>query len=263
MPAVYAHDRFGRKVFECMEGELAEIIENHYPQFQIGLQGPDIFFFCRPWCGIVNRYGNHLHDISAYPFFQHGRKVVREKGRRSGEYAYLLGFICHFILDSECHPYVEAMIEETGVRHLEIEEEFEKLLLRMDGEDALAYPVADLIPTDEETAAVIAPFYAEGITPGIVRRSLKDMKLLKRIFTAPGFFKHGIVNTLLKLSGHYASVKGLLHQKTDNPACRESNEGLLRRFEDAVELAAEMMEEFDDSLFSRKPLNRRFDRNFE
>ena len=26
-----------------------------------------------------------------------------------------MGFICHYILDSECHPYVTQMIEKTGV----------------------------------------------------------------------------------------------------------------------------------------------------
>lgn len=52
--------------------------------------------------------------------------MVRKRGESSREYAYLMGFVCHFILDSECHPYVEEYIEKSGVQHLEIEEEFEK-----------------------------------------------------------------------------------------------------------------------------------------
>ena len=119
MPAIYAHDRFGAKVSELVNGQLKDTIHAHYTQFQIGLQGPDIFFFYRPWSkNKVNQYGTHLHGISAYPFFKHALLVVRKKGRGSKEYAYLMGFICHFILDSECHPYVEKMIGETGVQHL-------------------------------------------------------------------------------------------------------------------------------------------------
>ena len=111
MPAIYAHDRFGAKVSELVNGQLKDTIHAHYTQFQIGLQGPDIFFFYRPWSkNKVNQYGTHLHGISAYPFFKHALLVVRKKGRGSKEYAYLIGFICHFILDSECHPYVEKMI---------------------------------------------------------------------------------------------------------------------------------------------------------
>lgn len=274
MPAFYAHDRFGREVSDHLQGPPKEIISKYPAQFAIGLQGPDIFFFCRPWCGRVNRYGNHLHEISAKPFFYHARKVVRQIGRDSAQYAYLMGFICHFILDSECHPYVNMTVEETGVHHLEIEEEFEKHLLRLDGEDPLAFPMGDLVPTDGFTAAAIAPFYASGITPAIVRRSLKDLRMLKRLFTAPGAFKQNLLNGIFRLSGHYAGLKGLMNQRRDNPACQASNDGLLLLFDNAVELAAEMIEDFDRGLTSELspdkdghirpvPLNSRFDRNFE
>lgn len=175
MPALYAHDRFGAKVSERLEGELREIVTKYYTQFSIGLQGPDIFFFYKPYTNNkIVKYGNHLHHISAMPFFHHAISVVKKKGRNSREYAYLMGFICHFILDSECHPYVEEMIGKTGVQHLEIEEEFEKLLLRMDDHDAFAYPLADLVPTDVLTAVAIYPFYSKSMTPGIVRTSLRD-----------------------------------------------------------------------------------------
>ena len=87
MPAIYAHDRFGAEVAERLDGELKQIVEKYYTQYEIGLQGPDIFFFYRPWSrNVVSRYGNHLHDISAYPFFRHALKVVRKKGRDSREY---------------------------------------------------------------------------------------------------------------------------------------------------------------------------------
>ena len=144
MPALYAHDRFGAKVSGRLEGELGEIVNRYYTQFSIGLQGPDIFFFYKPYKdNVIVRYGNHLHEISALSFFRHALSVVQRYGRDSGEYAYLMGFICHFILDSECHPYVDEMIEKTGVQHMEIEEEFEKLLLRLDYKDPFAYPLAE------------------------------------------------------------------------------------------------------------------------
>lgn len=118
MPAFYAHDRFGEKAAGKLEEELRQIVMKYYPQFEIGLQGPDIFFFYRPYFkNKVTRYGSHLHNISARSFFEHAPEVVKKYGRDSAEYAYLLGFICHFTLDSECHPYVEKMIQKTGVQH--------------------------------------------------------------------------------------------------------------------------------------------------
>lgn len=264
MPAIYAHDRFGAKVSELVNGQLKDTIHAHYTQFQIGLQGPDIFFFYRPWSkNKVNQYGTHLHGISAYPFFKHALLVVRKKGRGSKEYAYLMGFICHFILDSECHPYVEKMIGEAGVQHLEIEEEFEKMLLRMDGKDPISYPNADLVPTDEETVEAIFPFYHKGMTPEIVEQSLKDLKLVKRLFRQPTAAGQAVINTAMKALGQYGKMKGLMNQRTDNPLCKETNEGLIQRFDDSVEIAVRMIESFDESLTNGKPLEERFDRPFE
>lgn len=45
MPAFYAHSRFGAKVEERMKGELKSLIQKYRRQFEIGLQGPDLFFF--------------------------------------------------------------------------------------------------------------------------------------------------------------------------------------------------------------------------
>lgn len=263
MPAIYAHDRFGAQVSQQINNDLKQIIQKHYTQYQIGLQGPDIFFFYKPYSkNKVNQYGYHLHEVSAYPFFRHAVKVVQEKGRDSREYAYLLGFLCHFILDSECHPYVEEMIGKTGVQHLEIEEEFEKKLLRMDGKDALAYPLAELIPTDLYTAEAIAPFYRK-MHPKIVRSSLRYMKLVKKLFTAPGIFKQTVINTVMKLLGNYEKMKGLMNQRKDNPKCMESNEGLMQRFDRAVDVAVAMMYRLDESVRNGKKLPERFDRTFE
>ena len=90
-------------------------------------------------------------------------KVINKRGRDSAQYAYLLGFICHYILDSECHPYVEQMIEKTGVQHLEIEEEFENICLKKTGTHPSSPFGSQLVPTDVMTAKAIAPFY-ENIT---------------------------------------------------------------------------------------------------
>nr|WP_307998395.1 zinc dependent phospholipase C family protein [uncultured Merdimonas sp.] len=262
MPAFYAHDRFGKKVAERLPKGLKATVKGHYRQYRIGLQGPDLFFFYQPYRpNRVTKYGNHLHEISAMPFFEHAVKVVRKKGEKSREYAYLMGFVCHFILDSECHPYVESYIKKSGVQHLEIEEEFEKKLMRMDGKDPFSYPTARLVPVDIATADAIWPFY-ENISRKTVMQSLKDLRLIKRLFTAPGRIKHGAVNTALKMTGHYASMKGLMNQRKDNPKCRESNEELMKHFDAAVDLAVRMIISLDESIWTRKELDERFDRTF-
>lgn len=264
MPAVYAHYRFGAEVARRLDGDLKEIVTKYHPQFTIGLQGPDIFFFYRPCSrNSIIRYGNHLHEISARSFFEHGLKVVGEKGRDSREYAYLMGFLCHFILDSECHPYVNGQIEEIQVQHLEIEEEFEKFLLRKGGRDPFTYPMQRLIPTDETTAEAIEPFY-DGIPRDMIQSCLKWMKGIKRLLTTPSRLKFETFNGLMKLSGkRYPHCKGLLCQRVDNPACVKTNLELQKRFQGAVDVAVRMIRDLDEGLRTGKALDQRFDRNFE
>lgn len=263
MPALFAHDLFGRRVLPKLSDDLQQIIKDYYAPFQIGLQGPDLFFFYRPFShNRVRTYGSHLHEISALPFFEHGAEIIKNTGRKTKEYAYLLGFICHYILDSECHPYVEERIEESGVEHLEIEEEFEKKLLRMDRKDPVGFPLDTLVPTDSETAEAILPFYSE-VDLRTVKQSLKDLKAVKHLFTAPGAFKQTVLNTAFRLSGKYRSMKGLMNQRRDNPKCVTSSEGLLLRFNIAIEIAASMIHSFDHCIRTGEPLHPRFDRTFE
>ena len=264
MPAIYAHERFGSMVSGYLNRELQTVIETHRPEFHIGLQGPDIFFFYKGWTeNAVTRYGAHLHDVSAGSFFEHARKVVRHYGRCSAEYAYLMGFICHYALDSECHGYVEEMVEKTGVNHVEIEEEFEKYLLREDGIDAISFPAGDLIPTDVQSAIAIAPFYSRDVDAELVLSCLKDMKLIKRIFTAPCDGKQKLINQTLKLMGRYEELKGHMYQKEDNPKCAQSNVRLHELFEQAAPVAVSLLEQFDISVCTGAPLSERFNRDFK
>lgn len=263
MPAFYAHNRFGAKVSEQLGGEIKQIISKYYTQFEIGLQGPDIFFFYKPYTkNKVTEYGNKLHSVSARPFFLHAIDVVKEKGRDTKEYAYLLGFICHYILDSECHPYVDEMIKVSGVQHLEIEEEFEKKLLKLDGEDPIGFEMAKLVPTDDMSAEAIHPFYP-GVDQLTVKKSLMDLKMIKKLFTAPGKVKHATINTAMKLTGKHAYLKGLMNQHKNNPKCHESNDGLMRRFNKAIDVAVKMIESFDQTIVEGKKLDERFNRTFE
>ena len=95
---------------------------------------------------IQRQYALTLPQAFQKPFFEHAMKVISKRGRESAQYAYLLGVICHFVLDSECHPYVTKMVKETGVRHLEMEEEFEKYLLKKDRQDSIQRQYALTLP---------------------------------------------------------------------------------------------------------------------
>ncbi len=262
MPAVYAHNRFGEKVLDQMNDELKETVLSHPRAYRMGLQGPDIFFFYHPFYpNRVQKYGTTMHHSDAAPFFQHARSVVNQYGKTSSQYAYLLGFICHFALDSECHPYISKQIDKSGVAHMEIEAEFEKVLMRKDGLDPLTYPLNHLIFTDQDTADAVASFFPS-ISESAARASLRGMRFVKWFFDAPMPVRHGYA-AIMKALGIYHTCNGLMIQDTDNPNCEESNRKLSDLFECAVPLAVSLQEQFDALLSTKEPLPDRFHRTFE
>lgn len=262
MPALYAHNRFGADVFKQLDEELKTILKKYYTQFRIGMQGPDIFFFYRPIVhNHVSKCGGDMHGENANLFFENAVKVIQQKGRNSREYAYLLGFICHFALDSECHPYVEQMVERIGVGHMEIEGEFDKYLLRAEGKDALAFPIAKYIPTDDMTVETIYHFFPE-MSREEIKESLVTYRFVKKVFTAPSKVKQCMINTILRIAGVYKKYHGLMHSYNDNPKCKGTNKELENRYNQALLVATELIQNYDKRVKNGVPLSERFERTY-
>ncbi len=262
MPALYAHNRFGADVFKQLDDELETILKKYYTQFRIGMQGPDIFFFYRPIIrNHISKRAGDMHGENADKFFEKAVKVIQEKGRNSREYAYILGFICHFALDSECHPYIEKMVKTIGVGHMEIEGEFDKYLLRADGKDALAYPIWKYIPTDDMTVETIYHFFPE-MSREEIKESLVTYRFIKKVFTAPSKMKQCVINMILKIAGMYKKYYGLMHPYRDNPKCERTNKELENRYNQAILVADRLIQGYDKRVKGGVPLSERFGRTY-
>ena len=48
MPSVYAHYRFGAAMLAKMPGDIRLPVQRYRRLFDIGLHGPDLFFYARP-----------------------------------------------------------------------------------------------------------------------------------------------------------------------------------------------------------------------
>ena len=109
MPSTYAHRRFGADVLVQLPRELREKITPYRPLYDMGLHGPDLMFYYRALqSNPVNRLGNAMHEQPGRVFFTRARGVVNKAKNRDAALAYVLGFLCHFALDSTCHPKSEA-----------------------------------------------------------------------------------------------------------------------------------------------------------
>ena len=108
--------------------------------FRVGLQGRTVLFFYNPFTEHpIGNVGRSLHKKTALSFLENARKIWKAGGEKPSQLAYLMGFLCHFMLDSACHPYINGQIEKIGVGHIAIETEFERLLLLLDGKDPVSF----------------------------------------------------------------------------------------------------------------------------
>ena len=112
MPSTYAHRRFGADVLDRLPAELQEKIAPYRELYDIGLHGPDLLFYYHAEKSTpVSALGNAMHEQPGAVFFERARGVVNKAKNRDAALAYALGFLCHFALDSTCHPRVE---QESG-----------------------------------------------------------------------------------------------------------------------------------------------------
>ena len=201
MPSTYAHRRFGADVLERLPAELQEKIAPYRELYDIGLHGPDLLFYYHAEKSTpVSALGNAMHEQPGAVFFERARGVVNKAKNRDAALAYALGFLCHFALDSTCHPRVEQDVRDSGVSHCEIETEFDNMLLRRDGKDPLHFLTASHIHPSMEWAKVIAPFY-QGITILQAYDAMKGMVAVHKLLLASSPAKRWVVLTGMKAVG--------------------------------------------------------------
>ena len=263
MPSTYAHYIFGEEVYRNTPNEIKKIIKENYDLYLIGLHGPDILFYYKPLkSNSINQIGFGLHQKIAIDFLEKARQTIINYKNRDEAIAYILGFICHFMLDSECHGYIGDKINNSGITHAEIEVEFDRYLLVKQNKNPIKTKLTEHIIINKENAECIECFY-DGASDKEVFRALKSMKHYNNLLCAPGKLKRKIVLMLLKLSGNHKEMSGLLMNYEANPQCIDSSEELQRRLSNIVLSTVALMKEYYENIGTSEQLNKRFRKNFE
>lgn len=144
MPGFTTHYILGMKAYNDLPSTpLKHIIAKYRWLYQLGLQGPDMFFYNLP----VLRHrdyrnvGSYMHEHNVSLFFDVCLKEIsriESKQQREQALSYFCGYLCHYIGDSICHPYVYGRIEYDTSNpssqhhglHAELENDIDALLLR-------------------------------------------------------------------------------------------------------------------------------------
>lgn len=91
---------------------------------------------------------------------------------------------------------------------------------------------------------MIADFFPE-VTQEQVLDSLRGMVFYLDLLVAPSALKRWVIFTALRLAGQFEKLGGLVVGPDPEPRCEDSNAELLRRFDQAAELAARLIGDFD------------------
>lgn len=250
MPTTYAHQYFGTKVSEQLSTSLQNLISHHQNLFDLGLQGPDLLFYYHPFQkNSVSHKGHKIHQQPARQFLEAACRVLPAMKDPRAAQIYLLGFLCHFLLDNACHPLVNQVEEERKVPHNTIEKELDRMLMQRDGLDPLRYQPGSVMHLEAGDEAVIAAFYSE-ITDGQIQEAYHSMKRVLSAIVTPGWFRYQMTMLMIRSLGKEESFGSLLMARAPVTACRESSDVLVKRLDEFVQPAAVFVEEWNQILES-------------
>ena len=259
MPCFYAHDSFGLKVVDTLSPQLQNMINNHKRAYRIGLQGPDFLFYFHPIKRPrTNDIGHKQHRTAALSFFKPLVSAVNEFGIDSNEFAYALGCLCHFALDSECHPYVIRKAKEPGYNHICMENEFDRYLLLKDGISPLTYRAYEDVPATKDIANAIYHDYAPyDIPEKEILGALKGFRFYLKLFTCSKSVKRCLLYFLFMISGHKRIYHEQIMAVKPLTYASETNQVLITRMNNAYPVAKTLLTNFFDAVVNNKPLTER------
>ena len=262
MPTTYAHDLFGKMVYHRLDPEIQEKIKKYQTTYQIGLHGPDILFYVRPFHkNRFNQMAHRLHREEAAGFFERGRELYQKTGNEE-ILVYLLGFICHFMLDSTCHPYISEYMKKTGARHDEIETEFDRALMVRTGKDPFHYQPGSVIRIEKNSVDAISEVM-EGMSHKDIVRALMGSKFYTRLPICDSEKKRKIKLAVARILFMYRLADGRIIRGEPKDICLESTQHLTQLFLQTVPEAAAMINEYYKQRNGSDRLNVRFERNYK
>ena len=253
MPSTYAHYRFGCDAVSLLPKKAQLTIGRFRRLYDVGLHGPDPFFHYNFLCHTeVGDLGNSMHKLTGEAFFTQICKRYRMHPSEAGR-SYIYGFLGHYVLDSMCHPFINETVAQGEVGHIEMESEFERFLLDLDGkkppnrQDVSGH--LKLTRTESYTVAELL----DPVTAGQFRQAVRNMHL--------NFHLLATVNPKLVhwfLSHFEKSIADQMMPETPNKKCAYLDGRLYDLYQQALTLYPSLVQQVDAHMEDRSPFGEDF-----
>ena len=251
MPFNYAHYRFASRLLADMPAEVCRTVGRFRQLYDVGLHGPDIFMCRGPK---LRKLSRKFHRQSGREFFERVVRMLRLEPSEGG-LAYLYGLLTHYCLDSMCHPYVNGQAALGPATHVEIEAEFDRFLLELDGKvPAYSQDLSRHIRLTPGQCETVARFYPPATRPQVSSCVFK-MALFAKVLATP----EGKGRVLMQKTLGVADLDRFFMLKEANPRCAGMNEQLLALYQKAEARFPEMLRQLLEHLHHNAPLGEKFD----
>lgn len=256
MPSIYAHYRFGAQLLSQLPPPIRRTIGRFRQLYDMGLHGPDILYYQNgllPGSGC--KVADKFHTQTGKVFFERVCRYVR-LSPSEGAMAYLYGVLAHYALDSLSHPFINRMAGQGKATHTQIETEFDRYLLELDGkkppylQDLSGH--IRLTPGECET---VAGFYPQ-VGAGTVKKCVDNMASVTRSLVVPQSGRRELLGKALQVVGPRAA--GRLMTVHPNRACSELDPSMLRLYEMAMDRYPVLLEQVRAHLRRNAPLGTDF-----
>ena len=260
MPSGYAHHRFGTQVLQLMPTDVRDTVLRHQALFHMGLHGPDFLFFHSFFKKTpLFRLGSLYHERSGQDFFA-GACAHLNAHPSEASSAYLYGLLAHYCLDTGCHPFVYATTDTSELDHSELETEFDRFLMVLDGiKKPHETNISRYLRLKRNECDVVAGFFPE-ISSKDAAACIRSMALSQRLLTIPTVPGHGAVVLFTQLAG--GNTRGKVMSIGPNPSCCHLNPLLLEHYEQARFKFPSLLDQLNHHLAYGKPFGDDFKPNF-
>lgn len=254
MPAYYAHYRFGKQVLPELPADVRQCIQRFRRLFDMGLQGPDFFFYYNPLVKTaVGSLGGQFHNQTGQEFFTRVCAQANSEAAR----AYLYGLLGHYCLDSACHPFVESKVASGEARHVALESEFDRYLMDMDGlRPPHAQDFSSRVKLTRGECVTVAGFYPPA-TPSNVNQSVHHMAFALRFLAGKNRRRVWRILNRIKPS----LCDSLIPEEPVGAFARMDSE-LLARFNRTLRRYPLMLEQIEAHMHAGEPLGDDFSASF-
>lgn len=261
MAAAYTHYCFGKDVLHRLPKDIQKFLLKYRDTYMIGQQGPDILFFYKPFIikNKVCQKGIRMHKRFGRELTERAR-VLYKTHKNDYFKAYYMGFLCHFMLDSNVHSYIRDAVFKYGVSHSDIEAHMDRYLMRKDGRNFLVLNPYSYMQSSADACDAIAPFY--GLSSKTIYKSIDQAIHYKHYLLYNMGIVSSIANGLFIITRRYKKVQGFIGFKGVNPKCFDTTRDMLDIYEKTLEETLDVLEYCFRNFDNNEPLPERLDTDF-